>query len=56
MDVNPTPHPETVEPAAPIKRGAICPLCAAGRLDYNGVLDLDCPKCAFAPMGIIKER
>jgi len=39
------PAPEKVEVA--LKRGAACPLCASGTLDYNGVLELECPRCGF---------
>jgi len=33
--------------AAPLRRGEPCPQCAAGLLDYNGLLQLECPVCGF---------
>jgi len=40
FDELPTPHPL-------VRRGSTCPQCAQGRLDYNGVLDLECPACGY---------
>jgi len=31
----------------PLKRGQPCPNCKEGRLDYNGLLQLECPACGF---------
>ena len=35
------------EPLKPkvIKVGLPCPVCGIGIMDYNGVLDLECPVC-----------
>ena len=33
------------------RRGAACPQCHIGRLDYNGLLELACDKCDFALSG-----
>jgi hypothetical protein len=31
----------------PLRWGAPCPQCGEGKLDYNGLLQLECPKCGF---------
>lgn len=36
------------QPAALVKRGAPCPQCGQGLLDYNGMLELECPNCGFS--------
>jgi uncharacterized protein (DUF983 family) len=28
--------------------GDLCPQCEEGRLDYDGLLNLACPKCGYA--------
>ncbi|MCQ3939141.1 MAG: hypothetical protein DPW18_19160 [Chloroflexi bacterium] len=33
--------------AAPLRKGAICPECGAASLDYNGLLQLECPACGY---------
>jgi uncharacterized protein (DUF983 family) len=30
------------------RRGALCPHCKTGKLDYNGLLELARDKCGFA--------
>lgn len=30
-----------------VKVGMPCPECGTGILDYNGLLDLECPVCGF---------
>jgi len=40
------PEPETGLPN-PARRGGLCPLCGSARLDYNGLLELECPACGF---------
>jgi hypothetical protein len=30
-----------------VRRGDLCPRCGFGNLDYNGLLDLECPFCGF---------
>lgn len=27
--------------------GDICPQCGQGKLDYNGLLELECPRCGY---------
>lgn len=31
----------------PVRRGERCPQCLVGILDYNGMLDLECPACGY---------
>jgi uncharacterized protein (DUF983 family) len=31
----------------PLRCGEVCPQCGEGKLDYNGLLQLECPKCGF---------
>jgi hypothetical protein len=31
----------------PLYKGSLCPRCRKGKLDYNGLLQLECPKCGF---------
>ncbi|MCL4529260.1 MAG: hypothetical protein M1282_07590 [Chloroflexi bacterium] len=33
--------------SAPHRAGDKCPQCGKGRLDYNGVLALECPVCGY---------
>ncbi|HEY5572485.1 MAG TPA: hypothetical protein VIK64_05660 [Anaerolineales bacterium] len=37
----------TAEPRA----GALCPKCRQGNLDYDGLLNLSCPKCGHSVAG-----
>jgi DNA-directed RNA polymerase subunit RPC12/RpoP len=43
------PAPKKV--GAALKRGAACPECGSGILDYNGMLELECPLCGFKSGG-----
>ena len=36
---------------APPRSGDICPACQAGRLDYDGLLNLACPACGHIASG-----
>jgi uncharacterized protein (DUF983 family) len=31
----------------PLRLGAACPKCGEGRLDYNGLLQLECSRCGY---------
>jgi uncharacterized protein (DUF983 family) len=31
-----------------IRRGSTCPHCNEGKLDYNGLLELECDKCGYS--------
>jgi hypothetical protein len=33
--------------AAPLQAGSQCPGCGEGKLEYNGVLVLECPLCGY---------
>jgi uncharacterized protein (DUF983 family) len=37
--------------AVHLRSGDLCPQCQAGRLDYDGLLNLTCPNCGFSPGG-----
>ncbi len=43
------PKPEE-HPAAP-RPGELCPRCRQARLDYDGVLNLVCPRCGYTATG-----
>lgn len=34
-------------PGRELRAGDLCPRCGEGRLDYDGVLNLTCPKCGY---------
>jgi hypothetical protein len=34
-----------------LRSGDLCPQCRGGRLDYDGMLNLTCPVCAYAVGG-----
>jgi hypothetical protein len=34
-----------------VRSGDLCPHCRAGRLDYDGMLNLTCPECGYSPGG-----
>ena len=40
-------QPPTTTTVVPLRKGELCPQCAEGRLDYNGLLQLECPKCGY---------
>lgn len=40
-------RPQTLPNAAPLRKGQTCPVCGEGELDYNGLLQLECPACGF---------
>jgi uncharacterized protein (DUF983 family) len=31
-----------------IRRGSLCPNCGEGKMDFNGLLDLECSHCGFS--------
>jgi len=37
--------------AARLRAGELCPLCKEERLDYDGLLNLSCPRCGVAVAG-----
>jgi hypothetical protein len=40
-------QPEIIQTTAPLRKGETCPACGEGILDYNGLLQLECPACGF---------
>jgi uncharacterized protein (DUF983 family) len=30
-----------------LRMGDPCPQCGQGKLDYNGLLELECPRCGY---------
>jgi hypothetical protein len=40
-------HQPELSKTPPLRLGAPCPQCGEGRLDYNGLLQLECPLCGF---------
>lgn len=40
-------QPEIPQAVAPLRKDGICPQCGEGILDYNGLLQLECPACGF---------
>jgi uncharacterized protein (DUF983 family) len=42
---------EPTTPRQPVHRGSVCPKCGEGLLDYNGLLDLECPNCGYVESG-----
>ena len=35
------------EKSPPIELNSICPSCEQGKMEYNGLLNLECPICHF---------
>ena len=44
-------QPPVGEVVVPHRRGDLCPVCKAEKLDYNGLLQLECPQCGFTEGG-----
>jgi hypothetical protein len=40
-------QPRKVRGEEPLRKGAECPRCGQAQLDYNGILQLECPSCGF---------
>ncbi|MCK4897734.1 MAG: hypothetical protein KAS38_03065 [Anaerolineales bacterium] len=40
--------PDPVKTSREVRAGDLCPQCQEGRLDYDGLLNLACPKCGYA--------
>lgn len=40
--------PEGGAPPRAFRCGELCPRCGLGVLDYNGLLDLECPVCGYS--------
>jgi len=35
----------------PLRPGSLCPNCGLGKLDYNGLLEFECPICGHRNTG-----
>lgn len=44
-------HLDQVKLPHELRSGDLCPQCHEGRLDYDGMLNLSCPVCAYAVGG-----
>lgn len=51
MLASPQPLPVEQEQILVLRPGMLCPVCAEGRLDYNGLLILTCPHCGYQDGG-----
>jgi hypothetical protein len=40
-------QPDRGEVSAPLRQNMSCPQCRIGILEYNGLLQLECPACGF---------
>ena len=40
-------QPQITQVKEPLRQGAACPQCGCPGLDYNGLLQLECPSCGF---------
>lgn len=38
-------------PTGDLRAGDLCPQCKQAQLDYDGLLNLSCPKCGYAVGG-----
>jgi len=41
----------TLGSVSPLHMGDLCPACGKGHLDYNGLLELECPQCGYRDTG-----
>lgn len=50
LKVLPGPDEESEEQGEkpPLRAGDLCPICGSAHLDYDGLLNLACPKCGYA--------
>ena len=39
--------PENTLVTPSLRKGDVCPQCGEGKLDYNGLLQLECSACGF---------
>jgi uncharacterized protein (DUF983 family) len=48
-DFTPPTRPCTCAPESGliVRPGTGCPNCGQGKLDYNGLLELECPHCGY---------
>lgn len=48
---SPAVHGQPLAAGIHLRSGDLCPHCRAGRMDYDGMLNLTCPICGFSPGG-----
>ncbi len=46
-----SPNAARTESREPSRQGSLCPQCGRGDLDYNGLLELECPVCGYRDTG-----
>jgi hypothetical protein len=42
---------DNLDPYHELRAGDVCPACAKGKLDYDGMLNLSCEECGFSLTG-----
>ena len=48
LDNKQDPHLQPAVEHVIVQRGSFCPHCGEGRLEYNGLLELECDHCGYS--------